>query len=62
MTRANLEHALPSVHWQHLGKEVITTTSTMMLEGWLTSMTEDVTETIAVAGQLLEVVVINDVL
>ena len=61
VTRANLEHALLYVHWQHLQKKAITSTNTMIAEQ-LTSMTEDVTETVTVAGELLEVIIINDIL
>jgi len=61
VTQANLELALPSVHWQNL-KMNINMSSTMMLLGWLTSTSEDVTEAVAVAGQLLEVVIVDDVL
>ena len=33
-----------------------------MIAEQLTSMTEDVTETVTVAGELLEVIIINDIL
>jgi len=63
VTQVNLEHVLPSEHWQHLVREVGYHLCKLCGgEVWLTGMTKDVTETIAVARQLLEVVIVYDIL